>query len=164
MAQETVYLDAVLEPPKSLSQQGAQRVLWLLAAASAALAIGFLSIGAYPVTGFMGAELLLLWFAFRWTQKPRSARTYVRVTSQSLLVLRVDNRGREARARLPSSFARVEHDRQASGPGALRVSASGKSYAIGEHLNPEEQASFARCLQGALAAVRRERHDERDPA
>jgi uncharacterized membrane protein len=158
MPGQTIYLDAVLEPPRSLSQRGAQRVVLAMAIASAALALCFLAIGAYPVTGFMGVEVLLLWIAFRWTQRRVVARTYVRVTSDAVDVRRVCVRGREARTRLPAGFARVEWDANRSGPGALRVSAAGRTCAIGDHLNPEEQASLARRLREALAAARTERH------
>jgi uncharacterized membrane protein len=153
-----VYLDAVVEPPSSLSRRGFDRVMLGVGGASFLMGCVFILVHAYPVAGFMGLEVLLLWLLFRRSMRARGARTYLRVTAETVDVRKVDARGRERLARLPAPFARVEFDRLAPGPGSLRLSYSGRRYAIGEHLTARERESLARRLDQALTAARRERH------
>ncbi len=153
-----IYLDAVLEPPRSLSPRGFNRVMLALGAFSFVIGLAFLINGAYPVVGFMGLEILALWLVFRFSFRAQSARTYVRVTAEAVMVRKVDGWGRERRANLASHFARVEFDRVADGPNALRVASSGKAYPLGEFLTPRERESFARRLAAAISDARRERH------
>jgi uncharacterized membrane protein len=154
-----IYLDAVLEPPRSLSPRAFEIVMMALGGMSFLVGLAFLIAGAWPVFGFMGLEWLALWFVFRLSFRAQSARTYVRVTAETVDVRKVDGWGRERRARLPSFFARVEFDRAADGPNALRLKSSNKAYALGEFLTPKERESFARRLDQALFEARRERHE-----
>jgi uncharacterized membrane protein len=156
------YLDAVLEPPRSLSPTGFNRVMLAMGALSFVVGLVFLIRGAYPVTGFMGAEVFALWLVFRASFRAQAARTYVHVTADAVVVRKVDGWGRERRARLASHFARVELDRTADGANALRVASSNRAYALGEFLTPKERESFARRLDQALSEARRERHTEHD--
>lgn len=159
----TVYLDAVLEPPRSLSMRGFNRVMMLLGGLSVFSGMIFLALGAWPVVGFLGLEILALWLVFRWSFRSQTARTYVRVTADAVDVRKVDGWGRERSARLSSYFARVEFDRNASGRNALRLATSARAYYIGEYLTPRERESFARRLSQAISDARRGRHAE-DPA
>lgn len=158
----TVYLDAVLEPPRSLSQRGLNRVMMILGGAGFVSGFGFLMMGAWPVAGFMGLEILALWLVFRWSFRSQTARTYVRVTADTVLLRRVDGWGRERHARVSSYFARVEFDRTASGADALRLATSRTAWPLGEHLNPREREAFARRLTEALVDARRERHKQEE--
>ncbi|RYZ02039.1 MAG: DUF2244 domain-containing protein, partial [Alphaproteobacteria bacterium] len=130
----TVYLDAVLEPSRSLSPRGFNRVMMILGGMSFLSSLLFLSIGAWPVMGFMGLEIFALWWVFRYSFRAQLARTYVRVTADAIDVRKVDGWGRERRASFASHFARVEFDRAADGPNALRVAASQRAYVVGEFL------------------------------
>ena len=153
-----VYLDAVVEPPASMSTRGFDRVMLGVCCASFLMGCVFIVVHAYPVAGFLGLDVLALWLVFRRSMRARSARTYLRVTAETVIVRKVDARGHERLARLPAPFARVEFDRLAPGPGALRLSHSGRRYAIGDHLTQHERESLAKRLDQALAAARRERH------
>src|SRR5262245_32262816 len=103
-----IYLDAVLEPPRSLSPRGFNRVMLAAGALGFTLGLVFLVRGAYPVSGFMGLEVFALWLVFRLSFRAQAARTYVRVTAEAVTVRKVDGRGRERLAQLSSHFARVE--------------------------------------------------------
>lgn len=154
----TVYLDAVLEPSRSLSPRGFNRVMMILGGMSFLSSLLFLSIGAWPVMGFMGLEIFALWWVFRYSFRAQLARTYVRVTADAIDVRKVDGWGRERRASFASHFARVEFDRAADGPNALRVAASQRAYVVGEFLTPRERETFARRLAQAISDARRERY------
>ena len=159
----TVYLDAVLEPSRSLTPRGFSRVMLVLGGMSFLSSLLFLSIGAWPVMGFMGLEMLLLWLVFRFSFRAQTARTYVRVTAEAVDVRKIDGWGRERRARLAAHFARVEFDRAAHGSNALRVATSNRAYPVGEFLTPRERESFARRLAQAISDARRERYTGDEP-
>lgn len=149
----TIYLDAVLEPPRSLSPSGFDRLMLVLGVFALVSSLVFTAMGAWPVAGFMGLDVLLVWFVFRQCFRAQEARTYVRVTAETIDVRRVDAKGRERRATLPAHFARIEED-----GAALSIAHAHKRYAIGDHLTPAERQSFARRLREALNEARRERH------
>ena len=156
----TVYLDAVLEPPRSLSTRGLNRVMLILGVFSAVFGLGFLLVGAWPVVGFLGVEILALWLVFRWSFRAQTARTYVRVTADEVDVRKVEGWGRERRASMASHFTRVEFDRTATGPNALRLATSRSVYPLGEFLTPRERETFARRLMQAISDARHERHTQ----
>jgi uncharacterized membrane protein len=106
---------------------------------------------------------LAVWAVFKLSFRSQTARTYVRVTADAVDVRKVDGWGRERRASLSSYFARVEFDRSAQGPNALRLATSARAYPLGEFLTPRERETFARRLSQAISDARRERHRE-DPA
>ena len=153
----TVYLDAVLEPPRSLSSRGFNRVMLFFGVMSLIPGIIFYAMGAWPIVGFLGLDILAVWAVFKLSFRAQTARTYVRVTAEAVYVRKVDGWGRERRASLSSYFARVEFDRAAQGPNALRIAISARSYPLGEHLTPRERETFARRLSQAISEARRER-------
>jgi len=159
----TVYLDAVLEPPRSLSPRGFNRVMLVFGCLSLIPGVAFYAMGAWPIVGFLGLDVLAVWAVFKLSFRSQTARTYVRVTADAVDVRKVDGWGRERRASLSSYFARVEFDRSAQGPNALRLATSARAYPLGEFLTPRERETFARRLSQAISDARRERHRE-DPA
>ena len=156
----TVYLDAVLEPPRSLSPRGFNRVMLFFGVMSLIPGLIFYSMGAWPIVGFLGLDVLAVWAVFKFNFRSQTARTYVRVTAEAVDVRKVDGWGRERGARMPSHFARVEFDRAATGPNALRLASSARTYPLGEHLTPRERETFARRLSQAISDARRERHHQ----
>jgi len=159
----TVYLDAVLEPPRSLSPRGFNRVMLVFGCLSLIPGVAFYAMGAWPIVGFLGLDVLAVWAVFKLSFRSQTARTYVRVTADAVDVRKVDGWGRERRASLSSYFTRVEFDRSAQGPNALRLATSARAYPLGEFLTPRERETFARRLSQAISDARRERHRE-DPA
>ena len=153
-----IYMDAVLQPSRSLSARGFNLVMLAMGGVSFAMGIAFLSAGFTPIAGFLGLDILLLWWMFRRSFRELAQRTYVRVTASSLDLRHIDGRGRQIEASLPSAFARVELDEKARPQGRLLLAAGDKAYIVGKFLTPEERASFAASLRNALLAARSERH------
>ncbi|MEM8920016.1 MAG: DUF2244 domain-containing protein [Pseudomonadota bacterium] len=158
MSTEAVYLDAVLAPNAPLSRRGFAWVMATFGALSLTAGLAFLQLGFFPILGFFGLDVLLVWLIFQASFRTQRQRTYVRVTADSLDLRHVDGRGRETSAHLPSGFARVEIAEPAPRrPGFIKLAASGKAYSIGKFLTAEERHDFAVRLKDALAEARRER-------
>ncbi len=130
-----------------------RRLTWIMAGLVAfgfCSGIGFVLAGAWPVTGFFGADIALLYVAFRLSY--RSARQYesLRLTQQSLDIERVGIHGERQRWQLEPTWLRVTIDENAQGRGRLLLSSHGKTVGLGAFLNAEERRRLADDLKAAL--------------
>ncbi|MGE3867143.1 MAG: DUF2244 domain-containing protein [Hyphomonadaceae bacterium] len=147
-----LLMDAVLSPNRSMSRHAAWLVLGAFTFANAVLAVFFLAHGAYPVSGFLGLDVLALAWAFHASARSGRARERVRVTPARIEVARqAPDRAETAWAASPL-WARVQND-----PRAVRIASGGGAMLVGGFLSPPERAHFAEALQAALAAARAQR-------
>lgn len=158
MAATQIYMDATLEPSRSLSPRGFVILMTVLTLMSLTMGIAFLSIGLFPIFGFFGLDMLVLWTVFQRNFRDQRQRTYVRVTADSLEVRHIDSKGQEVSTSMPSAFARVDLTSPGSPNGFIRLAASGRAYIIGKFLTPQERRSFVDSLKEALQRARAERH------
>ena len=139
-----VHFATSLVPHRSLSPAGFR---WLIRAAIAAnLAIGLpmLIFGAWPVLGFMGLDIWLLWFLFK--------RSYLDARRSEA------PDGEREQHRLDAYWLRVELSGEAE---RLVLTSRGNRAVIGRFLAPAERERVAEQLKAALAEMRapRYRHD-----
>lgn len=154
-----VYLDAVLRPNRSLSRRGYQITLLSLAAACTVGGLMFWSIGAFPVAGFLGLDVLLLWLAFRASYRSGAReRERVRVTAERIDVCRRGPRGQVARWAVSPHFARVVVDEPEARHPEIALQAAGESLPLARCLSPHERLGFAEALRTAIGRARQERH------
>jgi len=116
----------------------------------------FVSLGAWPVFGFFGLDVLLVYFAFRANY--RSARAYeeVIVTASELTVRKVNHRGGVREWTLNPLWVRLERIVHAEfGIERLLLVSHGRRLTIAGFLGPAEKASFARALTNALSEAKR---------
>src|SRR6188474_796931 len=85
---------AVLTPHRSLSPKGFAVLMTLVCIVSFGTGLLFYLLGAWPVVGFMGLDVVLIYIAFKLNY--RSARLYetVDLTNDMLTITRVDPSGR----------------------------------------------------------------------
>ncbi len=149
-----LVFDAVLQPHRSLSPRGFAILMMLLGTVSFAAGIGFVTLGAWPVMGFLGLDVLLVYVAFRLNY--RAARDYetVQLTETTLHVARRGPLGvRESHA-FQAHWVRVEMDDPPRDDSRLRLTSHGRSVTIGAFLTPDERLDFARALKAELARLR----------
>ena len=154
---QTIYMDAVLEPNRSLSPKAFQLVMLVVAAASFGAGLVYLFAGAWPVVGFFGLDALVLWFLFRRSFRDQRQRTRVRVTAEHVRLHHTHPDGTEKEAELPTAFARVELDEPLAWNSWLRIEHGQRAYVIGRFLTPKERKSLAEALRTALLRARSER-------
>jgi uncharacterized membrane protein len=149
-----LIFDAVLQPRRSLGPRGFTILMALLGTVSFAAGIGFVTLGAWPVVGFLGLDVLLVYVAFRLNY--RAARDYetVQLTETTLHVARRGPLGvRESHA-FQAHWVRVEMDDPPRHDSRLRLTSHGRSLTIGAFLTPDERLDFARALRAELARLR----------
>ncbi|MBM3570526.1 MAG: DUF2244 domain-containing protein [Alphaproteobacteria bacterium] len=146
--------DAVLTPHRSLGHTGFMILILGFAAVSLAAGIGFLSIGAWPVLGFFGLDVLLLYIAFKVSYARARQIEAVRLTREHLYISKIDAKGRIAHYRLQPYWLKLDLERDGDSVGSLRLFSHGRYVTLGNQLSPAERADFAAALGEALARVR----------
>ena len=95
-----IFLDVVLTPHRSLGPRGFLIVMALLAGVSFISGIVFVSIGAWPVFGFFGLDVALVYLAFRVNYRDGRAFEALTLTEEAFTIRRVSAKGREQRISL----------------------------------------------------------------
>ena len=97
--EKTYLFDAILQPNTSLQPKGFLLLMVAIGSVSFVAGMIFMLMGAWPVMGFLGLDVALIYLAFRTNY--RWARMYetVRLTADSLLVERVSSSGKVQRWR-----------------------------------------------------------------
>lgn len=146
--------DAILTPNRSLPRRGFIAVMAAVAGCSAAVSAGFFIAGAWPVIGFCGLDVLLVWAAFKLSYRQGRLKERVRLTRDHLLVSRILPSGHETRWRLDPRSTRVAIDRPVGHESQVRVLSKGRTLILGSFLSPEERGDFADALRAALGGLR----------
>lgn len=145
-----------LAPHRSLSAGGVLVVTGLTALASLGTGAVFLAMGAWPVTGFLGLDALLLYLAFRASARAARAREHITVTASLVEVRREPARGTGGIERLNPSWTRVERtDDDDFGTLEVALACGRRRVPVGGFLGPAEKGRLAGELAGALGAVRK---------
>ena len=146
--------DAVLYPNRSLGPAGFHLLMAAIVLVSGAIGAGFVLAGAWPVTGFLGLDVLLLYLAFRWDYRQARRVEFIRLDQDGLSVRRVGPDGQAREWRLEPYWVRVALDDPARGGGQLVLSSHGDRLVIGAFLTAAERLEVARALTAALRAHR----------
>lgn len=155
-----LQMDAVLRPNRSLSLRAFSRLMLVLGTMSFIASIVFVANGAWPVMGFFGLEVLLIWMAFRISYKQGRLFERVRVTPALIHVDRVQPNGRAQHWAVAPIWARVEHEEEGPNSDAVRLIGGPNRVALGRFLAPEERQSFADALRGAITKAKRLRPED----
>ena len=154
-AEEPIF-SALLTPHRSLSQTGFMLVMMALVACSFTAGLAFWLMGAWPVVGFFGLDVLGLWLAFRWSYRTARAQEEVVVTPVELLVRKISHWGDAAEWRFNPIWVRLLREQDPEfGLSRVAVVERGRSLDVGGFLGPREKARFADDFGAALLQARR---------
>ena len=147
---------ALLTPHRSLNRTGFLVLMGFLSAVSFAAGLGFLLMGAWPVFGFFGLDVLAIYWAFRVNFRDAKATEEIRVTPSELRIRRVSHRGDVVEWVLNPLWVQLDQKTHAEfGIEKLYLVSKGRSISIARFLGADEKASFAKALNAALQAARR---------
>lgn len=147
---------ALLKPHRALSHKAFLVLMGCLGTISFAAGIGFWMIGAWPVFGFFGLDVLAIWWAFRINYRRARASEEILVTPTELRVRRISHRGHVAEWVLNPLWVQVDQvAHEEFGIERLYLVSRGRRMLIGSFLGPDEKASFSSALKAGLAAARR---------
>jgi len=150
-AAETPLFRALLVPHRSLGRRGFHVLMAVLVGFWGVFGLVFWSLGAWPVFGFLGLDVLAIWLAFRWNYRAARVREEVEVSRVALDIRKIAPSGRLQSFRFNPFGARFEVARHDEiGIVRMAVAGEGRSVAIGAFLNPEDRESFAAAFGRAL--------------
>jgi uncharacterized membrane protein len=153
---EPTIFSATLTPHRSLGRVGFLILMLLFGAVCFVTGMLFLVLGAWPVFGFFGLDVLLLYWAFRLNYRHANAYEEVTVTSSVLRVRKVSHLGRAREWVLNPLWVRLDKvEMEEFGIDRLFLVSRGKKLAIATFLGPDEKASFAKELGRALGEAKR---------
>lgn len=154
--EDVQILSARLTPHRSLNRTGFLAVMLFLSVVSFVTGIAFLMMGAWPVFGFFGLDVLVIWWAFKVNFRAARASEEIVVTPTELRVRRVSHRGQVAEWTFNPLWVRLDQEVDEDfGLEHLYLISRGRRIQIAGFLGPEEKASFYKALVEALNAARR---------
>jgi len=153
---EPTIFAATITPHRSLGSTGFLIFMLAIGGLSFVCGMMFLMIGAWPVFGFLGLDVLLVYVAFRANFRAARAYEEVTVTASELTVRKVNHRGGVRQWTLNPVWVqldRIVHEE--FGIERLFLVSRGRRLTIAAFLGPDEKASFAKALSTALGEARR---------
>lgn len=147
----------VLRPNMSLSPRGFFWLMVWFTAVSVIVGLYFWSLGAWPVFGFFGLDVVLLYGAFRMNYRYGRRYETLKMADNRLVFSQVTPLGAARNWEFDPYWVRVKLERFGSDGdeiGALILSSHGKYVSVGAFLSPDERASLANSLQATLANLR----------
>lgn len=145
---------AILHPHRSLSPEGFVILMTAVAAVSFIAGMAFLMIGAWPVFGFFGLDVLLVFVAFKLNYRSGRVHELVELTPEVLTVTRVEPSGKRHSVEFNPFWVRVRFSEEADGRTSLRLASQGREFEFARFLNDDERREFAGVLKNALADAR----------
>lgn len=145
---------AVLHPHRSLSPRGFLILMSAIGAVSFVTGLAFLMMGAWPVLGFCGLDVALVYVAFKLNYRAGRAHEIVELTPDILRVTRVAAGGTSQRFEFNPYWARVKLAQWPDGRTDLKIASHGREFSFGRLLNDDERRDFAAALQRALLNAR----------
>ena len=153
---EPKIFSAVITPHRSLTPRGFLIVMLCIGVLSFVSGMSFLLRGAWPVFGFCGLDVLLVYWAFRANFRAARAYEEVTVTASELTVRKISHRGGVREWTLNPLWVRLERIvHEEFGIERLFLVSHGRRLGIAGFLGPAEKASFAHALSNALGEARR---------
>ena len=153
---EPTLFSALLTPHRSLSSVGFFVVMGLIAGISFIGGVVFFIVGAWPVIGFLGLDVALVYWAFRANYLAAAAYEEVTVTPSELRVRKVSARGKVAEWSLNPVWVRLEREtHEEFGLLRLFLVSRGRRLAIAGFLGPKEKETFAGALSAAIGEAKR---------
>lgn len=153
---EYPIFSARLTPYRSLRPTGFRVLMGALISCWLFVCILFWSIGAWPVIGFFGLDVLLVYLAFRWNFHAANAREEISVSRSALHIRKYEPSGKLVVHEFHPFWARFKIARKPEfGITSMHVESRQDRVLIGGFLNPDDRESFANAFGEALIKARR---------
>lgn len=151
---EPVLLDLVLMPHRSLGPRGFALLMAAIAGISFCAGLAFFLMGAWPIVGFFGLDVALIYWAFKASYRAGRMHEIIRLTPHELTVERVTPSGRSRRWSFQPYWLRVDLEERIGRASRLTLRSHGREFEVGDFLSTEERGEVATALRLALARCR----------
>jgi len=146
---------AVLFPHRSLSRKGFFVMMAIIIAVMGVAGLRALALGAWPITIFAVADVLLVYVCFMLSYRASRQFEEVTVNPAEVLVRKVTPAGRVTEHRFHPFWARLAVTRREDeGVTRLDLGSHGEWIVLGAFLDPAARAAFADAFAAALDRAR----------
>ena len=145
---------AVLTPHRSLGPTGFVLLMAVIGVVSFIAGIAFLMMGAWPVLGFLGLDVILIYWAFRQNYRDGRSAEIIEVAKDKIILTRIDPAGNETAIDFNTYWVRLALDERSDGRSYLSFVMSEEKTRIADFLSDGERREFADVLAGELTAAR----------
>ena len=150
----SLRLDIRLLPAMSARLPFVQRIFILFGAVCLSVGIVFMGLGAQPVLGFMGLELILLYAAYKCCIRNARHMEHVTVTENHLIVRKTDRYGSQSLIRFDPRWSNLRTVSTKLGTGLI-IYSKGRAQNFGGFLDPFEHDEVLKLLDVALRRIQR---------
>lgn len=151
---DPVLLDVTLRPNPPMKPRALLAALAAVAVINLVFALSFVAQGAWPVTPFLGLDVVLLAWAFRESKIAAGAFERIVLTMSQLSILRKPARGAESELTLNPYWVRVQYSEDEVTTAPLLLTSHGQSLQVGAFLGAAGRAEAAAVLKAALREAR----------
>lgn len=149
------FFQALLMPHRSLGRTGFLVLMGVVTLVSLVTGGFFLAKGAWPVFGFFGLDVLLVYVAFRLNYRAARVREEVSLSRTSLDILKTAPSGCREAHRFNPFWTRFDVARHEEiGIVRMSINGEGRTLPIGGFLEPAARDSFATAFSRALATAK----------
>lgn len=145
---------AILHPHRSLPPKGFLILMVAIGSVSFVSGMVFLMMGAWPVMGFFGLDVLLVYIAFKLNYRAARAYELVELTPSTLILRQVSASGKAESFEFNPYWVRVLFTERHDGGNHLKLASHGRELEFGRLLNDDERRDFAQALSRALSDAR----------
>lgn len=153
-AAPAIFFDRVLQPHRSLPPSSFAIVIVLLGILGFGVSVGFFLLGAWPVCGFFGLDVALLYLAIGANYRGARLQERLRLTEHSFTIERIGNRGDKSHWNFEPFWLRVILEEQDGDNNRLLVASHGTSLVLGSFLGSAQRRCLAADIKAALACWR----------
>lgn len=142
---------ALLQPYRSLERNGFIILMSALIICWLSVSFVFFSIGAWPILGFIGLDIGLIYWAFQANYRTARIREEISVSKAALHIRQITASGRVTNYQFNPFWTKFHIDRQPDiGITAMNIESRGRILKIGSFLNPDDRENFANAFSSAL--------------
>ena len=147
-------------PHRSLSRKGFAILITILVGLLSTIGVGFFLAGAWPVIGFLGLELLVVWGAFNLNFRAAKVRETIETSTETLKIAHTDERGKSATTEFPLGWLRIHLSPSVTPNVSARyrqrviISSHGRRTEVGAFLHPAEKAKLSQEINGMVSRSR----------
>ena len=142
-----------LTPHRSLTREGFIAIMVILVLVNFVGGMFFLVAGAWPVSGFMGLDVLLMWWAFRRNFSDAKRAERIVIADDLVTLQRLSPAGAKETLEFNRRWLKVEleFDEAREIVGRLLLSYRGSLTEVASFLGADERQSLSQALRRALA-------------
>lgn len=156
---ERPVFEAILTPHRSMSRRGMFAVFGIMAAGSLLVTSLMWSLGAVPVIGFNGADLILAVTLYAINMRGGRASEVILLTDEALTITRTTAGGKKSVVRMSSGWLRVHVEERPGSNPVISVVNREARHIVAMALGNAERRDFATALKEAIHRMRSPRFD-----